>query len=234
MNMTTPVKLMLIGFLMSGCADSGDPEQQSSEALGGEAELSQAKSSETADQQTASLEEGGSSESSSSDEQSATDATQSAAQDSSDQSSASDKPQPKPIQGLCGADQTTHFSCQIGAKLASVCSTGTDELSYRFGTLAKTELNIVSPVHYSRTSYSGGGEGRLRFSRGEYDYVVHSGIYAGDWQPDGTRGKVERAGVYVIQGGKQIADLACDPYPELDLNSETLPEHKVEEFVYYD
>ena len=63
---------------------------------------------------------------------------------------------------------------------------------------------------------------------------MYSGIYAGEWQPDGTRDKVEQAGVYVIQDGKQIADLACDPYPELDLNSESLPKHSEEEFVYYE
>lgn len=237
MNMATPVKLMLIGFLVSGCADSSDAEQQSTQALGSESELSPAKSSKAIDQQAPSLEQGGSSESSSPDEQSANDASQSAAQDSgesSDQPGASDKPQSKPSQGLCRSDQTTYFSCQIGDKLASVCSSGADTLSYRFGTSARTEINIASPVNYSRTGYSGGGEGRLRFTRGEYDYVVYSGIYAGEWQPDGTRDKVERAGVYVIQDGKQIADLACDPYPELDLNSESLPKHSEEEFVYYE
>ena len=237
MNIATPVKLMLIGFLVSGCADSSDAEQQSTQALGSESELSPAKSSKAIDQQAPLLKQGGSSESSSPDEQFASDTSQSAAQDSgesSDQAGASDKPQSKPSQGLCGADQTTYFSCQIGDKLASVCSSGADTLSYRFGISARTEINIASPVNYSRTGYSGGGEGRLRFTRGEYDYVVHSGIYAGEWQPDGTRDKVERAGVYVIQDGKQIADLACDPYPELDLNSETLSQHTQEEFVYYE
>ena len=106
---------------------------------------------------------------------------------------------------MCAEGETVAFSCGVGSKSLSVCGLADDTLSYRFGTPERVELEITAPIHFSRTAYSGGGEGNLTFAAGRYKYVVYSSISNGDWLADGGRDKIERAGVYVVKDDKLLA-----------------------------
>ncbi|WP_428242220.1 hypothetical protein [Gynuella sp.] len=137
-------------------------------------------------------------------------------------------------ESLCFIGEQPAFSCDIKQKSLSVCVAGDDSLFYRYGTRQNLEMNLASDTHFSATGYSGGGEGRLTFHNGKYDYVVYSKIISGEWidREAGIREKQESAGVYVIKKGKQVADLSCTE-PE-DARITSLPEYEMETFVYYD
>lgn len=134
---------------------------------------------------------------------------------------------------LCQAHERVSFSCSVGTKSLSVCSANDKALIYRFGKPSNIELELESQIHFSRTAYSGGGEGNLTFSRGQYKYVVYSSISNGEWLEDGTRDKVERAGVYVVQNDRLLADVACTHFSG-DHIIRYLPPYKEEPFQYYD
>ncbi|MAB24390.1 MAG: hypothetical protein CMK78_08580 [Pseudomonadales bacterium] len=135
-------------------------------------------------------------------------------------------------EGLCAEGETVAFSCGVGSKSLSVCGLADDTLSYRFGTPERVELEITAPIHFSRTAYSGGGEGNLTFAAGHYKYVVYSSISNGDWLADGGRDKIERAGVYVVKDDKLLADIPCTSYSAEHFIRQ-LPAHEEEAFEYY-
>jgi len=133
---------------------------------------------------------------------------------------------------LCAEDEQVFFSCSVGAKSLSVCSADDDALHYLFGTPQHIELEMTSPVHFSRAAYSGGGEGNLTFAAGRYKYVVYSSISNGDWLEDGSRAKIERAGVYVVKDNQLLKDIPCKTYSGKSYIRQ-LPAHQEEEFQYY-
>ena len=135
----------------------------------------------------------------------------------------------------CGEQETVSFSCDIRAKSVSVCVTKQDTLVYRYGKPNQIELELHAPVQFSSTAYSGGGEGRLRFSNGRYDYIVYSGITNGEWldAEAGIREKVELGGIYVVKDQRLLADLKCTAYSDKHY-IHNLPEHEAEPFIYYD
>lgn len=72
------------------------------------------------------------------------------------------------------------------------------------------EITIDAVANLSSRAYPGGGETRLRFSRGGYDYFVYDLIYSGGIDEETALRSVEdRAGVRVLQDGEQIASLSC-------------------------
>lgn len=135
-------------------------------------------------------------------------------------------------EGLCAEDEMVSFSCGVGSKTLSVCALADDTLSYRFGTPERVELEITAPVHFSRAAYSGGGEGNLTFVTGRYKYVVYSSISNGDRLADGSRHKIERAGVYVVKDDNLLADIPCKSYSGENFIRQ-LPAHEEEAFEYY-
>ncbi len=138
-------------------------------------------------------------------------------------------------ENLCGNEETTSFSCDIKSKSVSVCVTKQNTLVYRYGKPEQIELELHAPVQFSSTSYSGGGEGRLRFSNGRYDYIVYSGITNGEWldAEAGVREKVELGGIYVVKDQNLLADLKCTAYADKHYIHD-LPEHESEPFIYFD
>lgn len=138
-------------------------------------------------------------------------------------------------ENLCGNEETVSFSCNIKSKSVSVCTTKQNTLVYRYGKPDKIELELHAPVQFSSTGYSGGGEGRLRFSNGRYDYIVYSGISNGDWidEEKGTREKIEFAGIYVLKAKTLLANLKCTAYSDKSY-IHNLPEHESEPFIYFD
>lgn len=122
---------------------------------------------------------------------------------------------------FCTADEEVVFACRTGAKLVSVCaaqrsSASTGYVQYRFGKpdsdspleLQLPDARIVGAQAATggNLPFAGGGAAWMRFRRGNYAYVVYSGI--GQWGPQG--GIDERAGVVVERDGQQIAALRCD------------------------
>lgn len=136
---------------------------------------------------------------------------------------------------LCQSGEVVAFSCDIRSKSVSVCVADEDNLVYRFGKMNATELTLHSPVFFSSTGYSGGGEGRLRFPNGRYDYVVYSGITNGEWldKATGLREKVEFAGILVLKDKHLLSDLKCTAFDDKSFIHD-IPQHKQEPFVHYD
>lgn len=124
-----------------------------------------------------------------------------------------------PGSSWCRAGETDLYTCDAGAKRVSVCvsqdaSAQRGQLMYRFGASAggAPELELPKvPTAPARTAsgeaaaFAGGGGVWLRFTQGQYGYVVYSGV--GRW---GRNGAVEvREGVQVERNGRAIATLAC-------------------------
>lgn len=122
---------------------------------------------------------------------------------------------------FCTAGEDVVFACRMGAKLVSVCAAqgstaATSYVQYRFGRADSVEpLELQLPdarivaaqaATGGNVPFAGGGAAWMRFRRGDYAYVVYSGI--GRWGPQGET--EERAGVVVERGGRQIAALRCD------------------------
>ena len=99
------------------------------------------------------------------------------------------------------------FVCKLGRKQASI-TTENGLLVYRFGTKAKTELEIrqkrdAPNVFYLYQSLSLSGVGQqLRFVNGVYSYGVESWFYAG---PRGGEG----VGFFVMKGDRIIRWKRC-------------------------
>ncbi|WP_082856347.1 hypothetical protein [Marinomonas atlantica] len=134
---------------------------------------------------------------------------------------------------LCQADESVSFSCDTNAKTVSVCRNTDDKLVYRFGNTEQIEKELVSEVNFSRTAYSGGGEGHLTFTDGDYRYVVYSVISNGEWQDDGTREKETRGGIYVLKGDQVLNDIQCQNYSGKP-TIHNLPAYEEEPFEYFD
>jgi len=134
---------------------------------------------------------------------------------------------------LCRVGEKESFSCTIGSKAVSVCSPDSVGLVYRYGKPNSVEIELESKVHFSATSYSGGGEGRLTFKNGSYSYVVYSGIMSGEWQGDATRDKIEYAGIFVVKNNEEIANLKCTGYQDKNF-IHYLPPYTMEEYEYFE
>jgi hypothetical protein len=115
---------------------------------------------------------------------------------------------------FCTPLETVVFACRTGSKLVSVCASE-GSLQYRFGkpdTREPLEITLPeSPAKPGKAAsgesvpFSGGGGSWLRFHKGQYAYVVYTGI--GKWGPKGeTR---EKQGVVVEKDGKLAAQLRC-------------------------
>ncbi len=120
----------------------------------------------------------------------------------------------------CTAAEMVVFACRTGTKLVSICADPASApkkgyMQYRFGKLGDREtLDINWPENGLPPSvmstgdadaFSGGGAAWLRIRKGDYAYVVYSGI--GRWGPNGQTQVKE--GVLVERGAKVITSLKC-------------------------
>lgn len=138
--------------------------------------------------------------------------------------------------GLCLAGETPVLSCTVGKRVLSLCGTGitgavpspSATLQYRFGRKGAVEMRYPSSptppgdlFRLSTTMFAGGGEERIRFSSGAYDYLVFQRDIAGEWNEDGTRDHFQDEGVVVERAGKVLAvhtctgDLVNGGYPKM-------------------
>ncbi|ATQ42319.1 hypothetical protein [Caulobacter mirabilis] len=125
--------------------------------------------------------------------------------------------------GLCSPGEEPVLSCPVeGGKVLSLCATGAGgpaaglKLQYRFGRPGKPELvypdrpaSAKGRFFLSTTPFSGGGEERVRFRSGPYDYLVFQRDIAGAWNEDGTRDHYQDEGVAVEKDGKVVGVRLC-------------------------
>ncbi|MDP1736252.1 MAG: hypothetical protein Q8L23_02295 [Caulobacter sp.] len=137
---------------------------------------------------------------------------------------------------LCAPGEQPVLSCGVGGKVLSLCASGSltaegagsVKMQYRFGRKGAVEMAWpVRPEHprglffLSTTMFSGGGEERIRFSNGGYDYVVFQRTIAGSRDEDGVRGSYQDEGVAVLKAGKVVGRHICttpavnDGYPKM-------------------
>lgn len=115
--------------------------------------------------------------------------------------------------GHCSAEETVVFSCSVGKKTVSVCASAdlsptTGSLQYRFGALGANALEMTYPelsvrpasvIQAGALVYSGGGGAYMRFTKGDYAYVVYTGSGRG-W---------DKEGVAIERNGKITTSFAC-------------------------
>jgi len=110
----------------------------------------------------------------------------------------------------CLVGERVFFSCPFGARIGSVCGTP-GALHYRFGPAGKPTIDIANDADWQNIFLGrivGGGGGHqdsLRFSRGDYDYIVYIAEYG---QLTLSAGK-SAAGIEVEQNGRSIASFHC-------------------------
>ena len=114
---------------------------------------------------------------------------------------------------LCLTGETETFSCAIKKKTVSICETDVHKFIYRYGTRDQIELGIASELNFSTAMYSGGSESRLTFNNDSYDYVVFSAMYS---LGPATTEKDTKAGIIVVNEGKEVARLLCTAPTYLD------------------
>jgi hypothetical protein len=125
------------------------------------------------------------------------------------------------IPSLCKNTETEIFNCQLKAKTLSVCSAGdlskqSGAIQYRFGTLKKLELeypNVPTPPvdHFwsSTAAYSGGGESRIHFKNGAFDYILFENTIRTGFGADGLHHPEFNAGLVTKQNGKILSIRRC-------------------------
>jgi hypothetical protein len=118
---------------------------------------------------------------------------------------------------------TKVFACSIGDKKVSVVTVN-DRLIYRYGTASKDELSIVGipvsgNIHWLQDRFAG-VESQLRFTNGEYSYIIYS------TDGNANAGAAATSGLIVARGTKVISERLCSPYAELvmpDFNAIGIP-----------
>ncbi|MFA5990521.1 MAG: hypothetical protein WC803_13075 [Sphingomonas sp.] len=110
----------------------------------------------------------------------------------------------------CLNGERVFFSCPFGARIGSVCG-GPGALHYRFGPKGKPAIDITNDADWQNIFIGrivGGGGGyqdSLRFSRGDYDYIVYIAEYGPLTQLAGK----SAGGIEVERDGRSIASFHC-------------------------
>lgn len=108
----------------------------------------------------------------------------------------------------------TVFQCTLtNGKTVSVTARG-DQLNYRYGTPRRAELTLRGTprsgnVHFMQQRYAS-IQSQMRFSNGDYHYIVHSMGASQVAQSNAISGLV------VMRGNRRIADHSCRRYSEFE------------------
>ena len=117
----------------------------------------------------------------------------------------------------CKAGERVAYSCTLGRKVVSVCTTAGRQVAYRYGPLGKPEMTVTSTgqdgkAYRNEVMLSGGGnQQHLRFSNGGYEYIVYSGITGPGFDPPNVRG----SGLVVLRGNDEVSSKECPRNGEL-------------------
>ncbi|SFD78874.1 hypothetical protein SAMN04488523_102398 [Sulfitobacter brevis] len=131
----------------------------------------------------------------------------------------------RPANGvLAGCDnspvQMAVFSCNVGSKTVSVTADN-NGLTYTYGANGRTEKTITGGprsgnLHWMQMRFAG-LVSQLRFSSGEYSYIVFSA------EGNGNTGAQAFSGLVVMQGTREISSKTCNRMtefnPSFDYNS---------------
>ena len=113
----------------------------------------------------------------------------------------------------------TLFTCAIGKKTLSVTQAG-GQLAYHYGVGGKDEMTIVgTPTSgnvFQMSQRFAGLEHQLRFTNGEYSYIVY------DSEGNGRVGAASSSGLMIMQGAKPISDRPCKRYAEFAVSLDSL------------
>ena len=118
---------------------------------------------------------------------------------------------------------TTIFACSIGEKTVSVTAAD-GRLTYHYGTGLKDEMTIIgTPTSgnvFQMSQRFAGMEYQLRFTNGEYSYIVY------DSEGNGRVGAAASSGLVVTRDTKHISDRSCARFTEftVSLDSFGIPE----------
>ena len=125
---------------------------------------------------------------------------------------------PAPAVRAEGAPATI-FTCAIGKKTVSVTHAD-DQVTYRYGAAGKDEMTIVgTPAAgniFQMSQRFAGMEYQLRFTSGDYSYIVY------DSEGNGRVGAAPTAGLVIMQGAKTISDRPCARFAEFTTSIDSL------------
>jgi hypothetical protein len=132
---------------------------------------------------------------------------------------------PLRLAGAAAAETATAtlFACSIGKKTVTVTVVG-QSLVYRYGTPAKAEMSIVGTAAagniFQMTQRYAGTEYQLRFTKGEFSYIVYSS------GSNANVGAAATSGLVVMRGMTRILDKSCSRFAQLTLPADifALPE----------
>ncbi len=138
---------------------------------------------------------------------------------------------PSMAERMCEVSDKAVFSCEVGTKSISVCLGEDGSVSYLYGTKVDLEIKLDSPV-LSTNMCIGGGVSRLRFTNGNYSYIVYDVMCNAEKVGLNQWRKSEYAGLYVLKGRKVIANKECTGFSEGigGINSGAIPNVKREDF----
>lgn len=138
---------------------------------------------------------------------------------------------------LCTTNEIDLFSCLTGSKIASIClnkDTSEESVQYRFGSIDKIELsypkspkNSTNKFNLSSTPYPGGGENRIRFSIGKYDYFIYDTT-----KREGAGEEsypVFQSGILVRKGSNTLTLLPCEN-EDMSIKPQAFEIFDIEEF----
>jgi hypothetical protein len=113
----------------------------------------------------------------------------------------------------------TVFTCAIGKKTLSVTQAD-GRLTYHYGADGKDEMAIVgvpaSGNIFQMSQRFAGMEYQLRFTNGEYSYIVY------DSEGNGRAGAAASSGLVIMQGTKQVSDRSCSRFTEFAISLDSL------------
>jgi hypothetical protein len=113
----------------------------------------------------------------------------------------------------------TVFTCAIGKKTVAVTRTD-GQLTYHYGANGKDEMAIVgipSTGNIFRMSQRFAGmEYQLRFTNGDYSYIVY------DSEGNSRTGAASTSGLVIMQGSKRISDRSCSRFTEFAISLDSL------------
>ncbi|MFV0644201.1 MAG: hypothetical protein ACK5NN_06820 [Sphingomonadaceae bacterium] len=120
---------------------------------------------------------------------------------------------------LCLPGETIAYSCDFGKSLGSVCL---DEkgVTYRFGTPDSIEKTIGNGVDWGNIHVGsvrgqiGGSQEHVRFTDGQYHYIVFTGVNGEATDNPGH----SYSGISVVDSGKDVVRLECRSRPFIASN----------------
>jgi hypothetical protein len=103
------------------------------------------------------------------------------------------------------------FTCALGKKTVAVTQAG-GQLTYHYGVNGKDEMAIVGVPSagnvFQMSQRFAGMEYQLRFTNGDYSYIVYES------EGSSRVGAASTSGLVIMQGTKRISDRSCSRFAE--------------------